>query len=168
MVLMQLHQSWTGFFGAIKVWGSNPGLFTGRPSLPGYKHKSDGRNVLIYNNQAFSKKSLREGFIRPSGLGITVQTEQENVDIVRIVPCKGHYVVEVVYTVEVEPNPDLNESLVAGIDIGLNNLAALTSNKSGFKPLLVNGRPLKSINQFYNKRRAELQSKLTGNRHTSK
>jgi len=33
--------------------------------------------------------------------------------------------------------------------------------------LLVNGRPLKSINQFYNKRKAKLQSQLKGNRQTS-
>lgn len=168
MVLRQLHQSWTGFFGAIKVWGSSPHLFTSRPSLPGYKPKQEGRNVLIYNNQAFSVKSLREGLIKPSGLGITVQTAQENVDVVRIVPRKGYYVVEVVYSVEVEPNSALDENLVAGIDIGLNNLAALTSNKSGFVPLLVNGRPLKSFNQFYNKRKAELQSKLGSGQRTSK
>jgi putative transposase len=41
---------------------------------------------------------------------------------------------------------------VAGIDLGLNNLLAITSNQPGLKPLLVNGRPLKSINQFFNKR----------------
>src|SRR5258708_14836374 len=42
----------------------------------------------------------------------------------------------------------------------MNNLVALTSNKPGFRSVLVNGRPVKSINQFYNKRKAELQSKL--------
>ncbi|MCC3638234.1 MAG: transposase, partial [Microcoleus sp. PH2017_37_MFU_D_B] len=49
----------------------------------------------------------------------------------------------------------------------LNNLVALTSNQPGFVPLLINGRPLKSINQFYNKRKAELQSQLKGNRSSS-
>ncbi len=42
----------------------------------------------------------------------------------------------------------------------MNNLVALTSNKPGFQPVLVNGRPVKSINQFYNKRGAHLQSQL--------
>ena len=42
----------------------------------------------------------------------------------------------------------------------MNVLAAFTSNKPGFKPVVVNGRPLKSINQFYNKRNAELQANL--------
>jgi putative transposase len=69
---------------------------------------------------------------------------------VRIVPRQGYYVIEVVY--EREPIPAaVDPGLCAGIDIGLNNLAALTSNKAGFVPRLVNGRPVKSINQFYNK-----------------
>ena len=64
--------------------------------------------------------------------------------------------------------PNLDDNFVAGIDIGLNNLVALTSNKPGFQPLIANGRPLKSSNQFYNKHEAELQSQLEGNRKTSK
>ena len=57
---------------------------------------------------------------------------------------------------------------VASVDLGLNNLMALTSNQKGFQPILVNGRPLKSINQFYNKRKASLSSKLKANRFSSK
>ena len=41
----------------------------------------------------------------------------------------------------------------------MNNLAAIASNKPGFVPILVNGRPAKSINQYYNKRRSQLQKK---------
>ena len=46
-------------------------------------------------------------------------------------------------------------------------MLALTSNQPGFTPLLINGRPLKSINQFYNKRKAQLQSQLKGSRKSS-
>src|SRR5260370_7110815 len=49
---------------------------------------------------------------------------------------------------------------MAAIDIGVKKLAGITSNKVGFTPGLVNGRPIKSVNQFYNKRKAELQKKL--------
>src|SRR5260370_1797477 len=42
----------------------------------------------------------------------------------------------------------------------MNNLVALTSNKPGFRSVVVNGRPVKSINQFYNKRKADLQKQL--------
>jgi len=59
------------------------------------------------------------------------------------------------------------KNFVASIDLGLNDLVALTSNQQGFTPLLINGRPLKSINQFYNKRKAQLQSQLKRGRNTS-
>jgi putative transposase len=65
-----------------------------------------------------------------------------------------------VYEFDVPENPNLDKNLIAGIDIGVNNLAALTSNKIGFKPRLVNGRPLKANNQYYNKKKAALQSNL--------
>jgi putative transposase len=64
---------------------------------------------------------------------------------------------------EQEPN-----NLVAGVDIGLNNLATVISNAENFKALLICGKALKSLNQQFNKKKAELQSKLKGKRKTSK
>jgi putative transposase len=64
-----------------------------------------------------------------------------------------------VYTKE-EKQTELKKEYIAGIDLGVDNLVALTSNKPGFIPVGVNGRPVKSINQYYNKRRAELQKAL--------
>ncbi|MEG4330969.1 transposase, partial [Microcoleus sp. AT9_A2] len=84
---------------------------------------------------------------------------------VRLVPKCDSYVIEVIYD-EAESTLG-NANSVASIDLGLDNLVALTSNQPGFIPLLINGRPLKSINQFYNKRKARLQSHLKGNRKTS-
>jgi IS605 OrfB family transposase len=78
----------------------------------------------------------------------------------------GFYVVEVIYK-RAPSQAAVDPALHAGVDIGLNNLATLNSDKLGFVPRIVNGRPVKSINQFYNKRRAELQSRL-GKAHTSR
>lgn len=125
--------------------------------------------MLVYTTQALGVPALRQSRICPSGLDITVQTRQSSIQQVRIVPRIGFYVVEVIY--EREPAPAaVNSALQAGVDIGLNNLALLTSDKPGFVPRLVNGRPVKSINQFYNKRRAEVQSQqgMAGEAHTSK
>lgn len=167
LVLKQLDQNWRAFFAATREWKDHPEKFLGRPGLPKYKDKQKGRNIIIYNNQAFSQVLLRKGIIKPSGLAITVETDHRDIDQVRIVPRRGHYVIELVYSVEVEPDPALNSDFVAGVDIGLNNLVALTSNKPGFQPRVVNGRPLKSINQFYNKRKAQLQSQLPDHRKSS-
>lgn len=159
-VLKGLDKAWKGYSAAHKEWQKDPSKFLSEPRIPHYKDKADGRNVLTYTIQAISSKLLRIGQIAPSGLsGVVIKTRQTAVDCVRIVPKKTHYVVEVVYTKEIAP-VSLDHTLVAGIDLGLNNLAVIASNKSGFRPVVVNGRPLKSINQFYNKRKAELQSIL--------
>jgi putative transposase len=127
----------------------------GRPRLPGYKEKQTGRNLLVYPTQALSVPALRAGLIVPSMRGISVKTRQQTVQQVRIVPRGGFYVVEVVY--ERDPvQAAVDPALHAGCDIGIDNLATLASDQPGF----VNGRPVKSINQYYNKRRAELQSRL--------
>jgi putative transposase len=158
-VLRTLDKNWQSFFRAEALWREHPEKFLGRPSLPKYKDKQQGRNLLIYTIQAISKPALRQGFIQLSGLSIRITTAHQNVDQVRIIPRHGFYVVEVVY--EQEPvQAAVDPTLYAGIDIGVDNLATLTSNKKGFVPRIVNGRPVKSINQFYNKRKAELDEKL--------
>jgi putative transposase len=158
-VLIQLHKAWVAFFEAMKAWRQNPSQFTGRPRLPKYKDKAEGRNLLVYEKGTISKRALRRGRVAPSGLSIELPTAQSTVKQARIVPRHGFYVIEVIYEHE-QPKSAVNPAYYAGIDIGMDNLAALTSNLPGFVPVLVNGRPIKSVNQFYNKRKAELQSKL--------
>ena len=158
-ILMLLDQNWTSFFEAREGYEQDPSKFTGRPKLPKYKHKTEGRNILVYSVQALSKPGVRDGLIRPSGLPITVETEHTTIDQVRIVPRKGHYVVEVVYSKEpVQANVD--PSFCVAIDLGVTNLAAIASNREGFVPQLVNGRPIKAWNQWYNKRMKELKKRL--------
>src|SRR6266699_755016 len=159
-ILMVLDRNWRkGFFEALKAYEENPSKFTGRPGLPKYKHKTEGRNVLIYTVQAISKKGLKKGLIQPSMLPISVKTKQKTIDQVRIVPRNGYYVVEVIYTKEsIQANVD--PSFCVAIDLGVTNLAAIASNREGFVPRLVNGRTLKACNQWYNKRVKELKKQL--------
>src|SRR5947209_6541307 len=89
-------------------------------------------------------------------LPIEVKTEHKAIHQVRIVPRNGHYVVEVIYSkkpVQAKVDP----SFCVAIDLGVTNLAAITSNREGFIPRLVNGRTLKAMNQWYNKRMKELK-----------
>ncbi len=158
-VLLQLHKAWVAFFEAMKTWNEHPEQFTGRPKLPGYKHKTAGRNLLVYEMGAIWKRDLDRGLIVVSGLGVLVQTAQarETVDQVRIVPKAEYYVVEVIYQCETKP-ATVDPVLFVAADLGVNVLAVLTSNKPGFIPHLVTGRPVKAINQLYNKQRAHHQS----------
>src|SRR5713226_8588061 len=158
-VLMQLHHDWESFFEALKAYEEDPSKFLGRPKLPKYKHKTEGRNILVYTIQAISQRGLKHGLVQPSMLPIEVKTQQKDIDQVRIVPRNGHYVVEVIYTKEPVP-ANVDPSFCVGIDLGVTNLAAIASNREGFAPRLVNGRPIKAWNQWYNKRMKQLKHLL--------
>jgi putative transposase len=155
-ILLLLDKNWISFKEAKKAYEEDPSKFTGRPRLPKYKHKTEGRNILVYTIQAVSKKGLKRGLIQPSMLPIEVQTKHTAIHQVRIVPRNGHYVVEVIYSkkpVQAQVDP----SFCVAIDLGVTNLAAITANRAGWMPRLVNGRPIKSVNQWYNKRMKELK-----------
>jgi putative transposase len=160
-VLKALHDNWVSYFKQCEAYRKDPSRFTGRPKLPNYKHKTEGRFLLTYTIQALSEPALRRGIIQPSQLPIQVQTKQppESVCEVRIAPRNGYYVVEVIY--EQEPvQANVDPSFCVGIDLGVTNLAAIASNRADFVPRLVNGRPLKAWNQWYNKRMKELKAQL--------
>ncbi|MGL4503488.1 MAG: RNA-guided endonuclease InsQ/TnpB family protein [Planktothrix sp.] len=159
-VLRVLDVNWRSFFAAIKEWNENPENFLGRPKLPKYKHKEKGRNLVVYTIQAMSKPLLSQQIIKLSKTDILIKTKVENIKQVRIVPKLDHYVCEVIYEKPIKVEQQLDPNKIAGVDIGLNNLATVTFNQADLKPLLVNGKPLKSINQFFNKEKAKYQSLL--------
>ena len=166
-VLRILDKNWQSFFKANKAYQEKHSLFTGRPKLPKYKHKTKGRNLLVYTIQAISKSWLKKNKVKLSGTNIIVSTQVKNIVQARIIPKVGQYVIEIVYE-KPEYHTVKNPEAIAAIDIGVSNLAALTSNQKGFVPILVNGRPLKILNQFYNKTQAKLQSQLRQTQSTSK
>jgi len=156
-VIKTLDKNWKSFFEAIKDWKINPQNYEGRPKLPKYKDKTKGRNIAIYTIQAISKPQLEQGIVQLSGTEIKIQTQQKNIQQARIIPRIGHYVIEIIYKKEVD-NLKINKKNIAGIDLGVTNLATVTSNVNEVRPLIINGRPLKSMNQYYNKKKAKLQS----------
>jgi putative transposase len=168
-VLRLLDKNWRGFFQSIKDWKKNPDKYLGRPKLPKYKDKQKGRNIVIYEKGAISKTDMiknKEVKLSKTNIKIKTDIEYEDVQSVRIVPRYGHYVVEIIYNKEIVDHY-LNKEKILGIDLGLNNLATMVSNKKEDVKIIINGKPLKSINQFYNKRKSKLQSLLKEKRKTS-
>ena len=167
LVIKQVAKSFKSYFATVKAYSKDSSKFLGKPKLPKYKHKSKGRNVLTYNYQAVSKKALRLGLIQPSGTNLSIPTKQTHIDEVRIIPSGGSYVIEVVYkTEEIKSNTE-EHTRIAAIDLGINNLACVTSNLPEFQPFIVCGKALKSANRYYNKTRARLQSLLPKNQPIS-
>lgn len=163
--LRLLDRNFSSFFSLVKKkQGGNHSKFI---RIPRYLDK-EGRYITIYPKENVFKKPLRKGIIKLSKLSIEIPTKkanESNLVEVRVLPRNNHHVIEVVYKVE-QKEPKSDNGRYASIDLGLDNLAMVSSNV--VKPFIINGRPLKSINQYYNKEKARLQSHLKGNKRTSK
>jgi len=156
--LQVLDRSWKSFFVAIKDWKKHPEKYLGRPKLPKYK-KKDGRFPwYLKNNQTWIKDGYL-GFQLRVMNGYKFKTSVTGRLIsVRFIPRGTIYVMEIVYEIEVPDNkPEIKN--IIGIDLGVNNFATITNN-IGLNPIIINGRGIKSINQYYNKQKAKIQSKL--------
>ena len=70
---------------------------------------------------------------------------------VRLVPNYKSIIVEIVYSVKSVET--ISNDKYIGIDIGLNNLATVCNN-FGEDAFIINGKPIKSINHYYNKKLA--------------
>lgn len=153
--LKLLDRNWKSFFASIKDYNNNPSKYLGRPKLPKYKPKN-GRNVLILTNQ---NCKIKNGYITfPKKFkGLLIKTKIRNgLQQVRVIPKDKYLVIEIVYKIEyVEPLVD--NGRYVGIDLGLDNFATITNN-CGLIPLIINGKGLKSINQYYNKQISHYQS----------
>ena len=124
----------------------------GKARIPRYLDKN-GRQVVMFTNQAISTRN--PGVIKLGGTDIHIPTNQSSVQFVRLVPRGNHIVIEVGYRSEARHYVD--NGRYAAIDLGISNLATLTFTDS--RPIIFNGRPIKSINQYYNKLIASIQSK---------
>ena len=75
-----------------------------------------------------------------------------------IKPRLNYFIINIQYEENKKETPILNKNNILGIDLGLNNLASCLSNIG--TSLIVNGKPLKSYNQYWNKRKVTIQSEL--------
>ena len=159
--LRLLDKNWKSYFRAIKDWKEHPEKYLGMPKLPKYLPKDGRFNWMIPNNQCYFDKEKGEihfSVLKLQGyhwksrcIGRLIQ--------VRFVPRGNNYVMEAVYEVEIEDKVNGEMNRVIAIDLGVDNFATVTNN-IGLNPFIINGKPLKSINQFYNKRLAKEKSEL--------
>lgn len=160
--LRLLDKNWKSYFAAIKDWKEHTDKYLGMPKLPKYLPKDCRYNWMIPNNSCcydyekgeiyFRVRKLQGYNWKSRCLGRLIQ--------VRFVPKNDYYVMEIVYEIDV---PDISKeqhgNRIVSIDIGVDNLATLTNNV-GISPFIINGKPLKAINQQYNKQKAKIQSDL--------
>lgn len=162
--LMLLDRNFKSVFALLKK--KKNGSYDKPVKLPKYLNK-EGRYITIFTKEAISKVYIKKGLVKLSTLDILIPTKvtESNLVEVRVLPRNNHHIVEVVYKVEDKENK-IDNKRYASVDLGLNNLMTVSSNVT--KPFIINGKPLKSINQYWNKELARLKSQLKGNKKTSK
>jgi putative transposase len=183
--LRRVDQNFRAFFNASRDFVKNPKKYTGKPRPPSFKQKQ--HDNLVYDFQAFQIKGST--IVLEKGLEIQLPKPLigKNIKQIEIIPkhkffqavfvfndddCFTNQKVKPFKTVEqVEFNKlDKNGEFVVkqfaihkkvmSIDLGLNNLATCVTN-GVIKPFIIDGKRLKSVNAYYNKRKASMQSKLS-------
>jgi putative transposase len=159
-VLQVLDRNWKSFFKSMKDWKKNPSKYLGMPKLPDYKPK-DGRFPWFIKNNCCSIQDGKLVFrVKRLQTGYQFKTKAKGRLIcVRFIPHGSHYTMEVVTEIEIPDFPEIETKNIASIDLGVNNFVTLTNN-IGLSPIIINGRGIKSINQFYNKQHSKTQSDL--------
>ena len=117
---------------------------TSKPKLPKYLHKTEGRYLVEFTNQTFSKKRGINGelILCPKDLKLSIPTKVGDPQCVRIIPKLKAFVIEVIYDVEVSPLK--HTGIYAAIDLGVDSLASVTLS-DGVNPLLIKGSKLKAF-----------------------
>ena len=113
--------------------------------------KDDNILTIPYSN-TFKKKYETKIQIK-----IPKVLEDKKIKEIRIIPKFNARFFEIQYTYEIqEEEIKLNTNNALAIDLGVNNLCTCVINTG--KSFIIDGKKLKSINQFFNKQNANLQS----------
>ncbi|MED0948269.1 transposase [Bacillus mobilis] len=161
------------FFKALEQWKKHPDKFTGRPKFPNYSRSTDKRIIEIYQvpkvdengywiipmNVAFRKKFGSIQIRMPKNL------RNKKISYIEIVPKQKGRFFEVHYTYEVHVSqtkkPSTTTSNALGCDLGVDRLVSCVTNTGD--AFLIDGKKLKSINQYFNKMIGNLQQKNVEN-----
>ena len=168
--------NWSSFAAAKADWKKNPNKYLGMPKLPKYvKHAKTVyipcSSFFVKNNEVHFAKKLGLAPLRIEKGKFQDQSYNPKAAIkvvneIRLVPTGSGFRFEIIYdkhkTVEfLSSNTQsvlLDKRSFLSIDLGVSRFASLVSNKAGVSPILINGGDMKRINQWYNKRCAQLRS----------
>ena len=152
--LRQLNSNYTSYFKALKDYKKNPSKYKGIPKPPKFKTE---QNLITFTNQSIKIKDQFIVIDKEHKVHIPNEVYKEelnNFKTISFIPFYNRIKVVIAYETK-ELNSDLNLNDYLSIDLGMNNLCSCVSKDDCF---ILNGKPLKSMNQFYNKKLGKLQS----------
>lgn len=131
--LKEVRGTFTIWLNTLKAYRINPSRFTGQPRMPKYLLKGKRHTFYITEQNV----NVKDGYLhipRLSQFKIKLKSK------VKYLPDNGKYI---------------------GIDSGIDNVFTLVDSTGEHSPLIINGKPVKSMNQYYNKKRAKLYQSLS-------
>ena len=167
--LKVLEQDWKSFFSASKDYKKKPNKYLGTPKMPKYKNNKRKNQVIFTNLAVRIKGSTMLLSLSPKmqtkfgvkSLNLTLPKSvsgRVNESLQQIKLCwddnKKMWYMIIIYKKE-ESTLSKEASNIMAIDLGLDNLCACTFLHSK-EQYLINGKPLKSKNAYYNKEIARL------------
>lgn len=165
-VIKSTFNDWSSFFENLKKYKQNPSVYSGRPKPPRYKTKGS-TNELYFSNQVCKIKEDKSGkrylrfpltkcqFNLSKHLLEKVDADYKLVQV-RVQKFYNDVKLEIVLDCSKNMKKMILEqdiSNIMALDLGVNNIVAGVAN-NGMKPFVINGCPIKAINQYYNKLRA--------------
>lgn len=194
--LRVLDKNIKSYIASIKDYSKNPNKYKGAPRFPKYLDKTEGRFTFINPGQSVSRVDNKLTLLKKSFKFKTGLPEDTKILEIRVVPKNHYHKIEVVYEIDQQKCEHIDSNRYIGIDLGVDNLMAITTldnnrthaceddatrNQLGVEvnaeddtlsdvSILVKGRLIKSINQFYNKQKASIQRELKtkNNKHWSR
>lgn len=161
-ILKEVDDSFKSFFGLLKL--AKQGKYAFKDChLPHYLPK-DGYTTLVIGFVRLNGNKLILPFsnsFRKTHKSVEISVPpvllDKKVKEIRIIPKAKARFFEIQYTYEAEYiQRNLNTDNVLAIDLGINNFVTAVSSEG--RSFIIDGRRLKSINQWFNKENARLQS----------
>ncbi|OTX90342.1 RNA-guided endonuclease TnpB family protein [Bacillus thuringiensis] len=155
------------FFKVLEQWKKNPEKFTGRPKFPNYSRSTDKRIIEIYqvpkvddSDECCIQKKIGSIKIR-----MPKNIRNKKISYIEIVPKQKGRFFEVHYTYEMHVSQMKKKSTTTSnalsCDLGVDRLLSCVTNTGD--TFLIDGKKLKSINQYFNKMIRNLQEKNMDN-----
>lgn len=153
LVIKQVEANFSSFFSLLKL--KSQGKYDKKVRLPKYLDK-DGYNIISFNQ--FKKKDLKVGYVTlPKSKSLKFKVKNTNLHFINVVPNNDYVLVNFIYKKQ-EKELKKDNGKYMGIDLGVDNLATCTSNV--LQSFIIDGKKVKHINQFYNKKIGEVKSEL--------
>lgn len=161
-VIRKVNDNWKSFYKACKSYWKDKSKFSRMPKIP--KYLKNGRtSILIFDKTRLRHKDLKNNTLSlPKSKYMIKFPEYLRISKIKCITVKSFYgkvKLSISYEKDIKQE-SLNKNSYLGIDIGVDNIVAITTDNHINKSWIVKGGNIKSINQFYNKRLANMKSIL--------